>query len=170
MPFPFIGTNVPEGHQGQSVEGMSHGCVLAKLKTGFHRRGIAWSFNADHQPIGGKFDDREDALVAGCVLASYITFDLSPELAQTKVAGRRRGLGEGERAGGDRGEGEGARRARRPDAERSGVRQAARVRLAVAAEDEAPRRKVRRGAREAVHDRRSAARICASSRSTSCPA
>jgi hypothetical protein len=59
--------------------------VLAKLKTGFHRRGIAWSFNADHQPIGGKFDHREDALVAGCVLASYITFDLSPELAQTTV-------------------------------------------------------------------------------------
>jgi hypothetical protein len=86
VPFPFIGTNVPEGHQGQSVEGMSHGCVLAKLKTGFHRRGIAWSFNADHQPIGGKFDGREDALVAGCVFASYITFDLSPELAQTKVA------------------------------------------------------------------------------------
>ncbi len=86
VPFPFIGTNVPEGHQGQSVEGMSHGCVLAKLKTGFHRRSIAWSFNADHQPIGGKFDNREDALVTGCVLASYITFDLSPELAQTKVA------------------------------------------------------------------------------------
>lgn len=86
VPFPFIGTNVPEGHQGQSVEGMSHGCVLSKLKTGFHTRGIAWSFNADHQPIGGKFDAREAALVAGCVLASYITFDLSPELAQTKVA------------------------------------------------------------------------------------
>ncbi|MBC7365819.1 MAG: hypothetical protein H7343_03245 [Undibacterium sp.] len=86
VPFPFIGTNVPEGHQGQSVEGMSHGCVLSKLKTGFHTRGIAWSFNADHQPIGGKFDHREDALVTGCVLASYITFDLSPELAQTKVA------------------------------------------------------------------------------------
>jgi hypothetical protein len=85
VPFPFIGTNVPEGHQGQSVEGMSHGCVLSKLKTGFHRRGIAWSFNADHQPIGGKFDVREDQLVTGCVLASYITFDLSPELAQTKV-------------------------------------------------------------------------------------
>lgn len=86
VPFPFIGTNVPEGHQGQSVEGMSHGCVLAKLKNGFHRRGIAWSFNADHQPIGGKFDSREDSLVTGCVLASYITFDLSPELAQTKAA------------------------------------------------------------------------------------
>lgn len=85
VPFPFIGTNVPEGHQGQSVEGMSHGCIMAKLKTGFHRRRIAWSFNADHQPIGGKFDSREDALVNGCVLASYITFDLSPELAQTKV-------------------------------------------------------------------------------------
>ncbi len=86
VPFPFIGTNVPEGHQGQSVEGMSHGCVTSKLKTGFHQKGIAWSFNADHQPIGGKFDNREDALVTGCVFASYITFDLSPELAQTKVA------------------------------------------------------------------------------------
>ena len=85
VPFPFIGTNVPEGHQGQSVEGMSHGCVLSKLKTGFHRRRIAWSFNADHQPIGGKFDSREDQLVTGCVLASYITFDLSPELALTSV-------------------------------------------------------------------------------------
>jgi hypothetical protein len=85
VPFPFIGTNVPEGHQGQSVEGMSHGCILSKLKTGFHRRGIAWSFNADHQPVGGKFDSREDQLVAGCVLASYITFDLSPELAQTRL-------------------------------------------------------------------------------------
>jgi hypothetical protein len=85
VPFPFIGTNVPEGHQGQSVEGMSHGCVLSKLKTGFHRRRLAWSFNADHQPIGGKFDVREDQLVTGCVLASYITFDLSPELAQTTV-------------------------------------------------------------------------------------
>ena len=84
VPFPFIGTNVPEGHQGQSVEGMSHGCVLSKLKTGFHKRRIAWSFNADHQPIGGKFDAREDVLVRGCVLASYITFDLSPELAQTQ--------------------------------------------------------------------------------------
>lgn len=85
VPFPFIGTSVPEGHQGQSVEGMSHGSVLSKLKTGFHLRRIAWSFNADHQPIGGKFDDREDALVRGCVLASYITFDLSPELARTQV-------------------------------------------------------------------------------------
>ncbi|RME68816.1 MAG: hypothetical protein D6781_10020, partial [Verrucomicrobia bacterium] len=83
VPFPFIGTDVPEGHQGQSVEGMSHGAVLSKLKTGFHQRRIPWSFNADHQPIGGKFDEREDRLVEGCVLASYITFDLSPELAQT---------------------------------------------------------------------------------------
>jgi len=86
VPFPFIGTNVPEGHQGQSVEGMSHGCVLSKLKTGFHHRKIAWSFNADHQPIGGKFDAREDALVRGCLLASYITFDLSPELALNQPA------------------------------------------------------------------------------------
>lgn len=81
VPFPFIGTQVPEGHQGQSVEGMAHGCVLSKLRTGFHHRRIAWSFNADHQPIGGKFDAREDALVTGCLFASYITFDLSPELA-----------------------------------------------------------------------------------------
>jgi len=86
VPFPFIGTNVPEGHQGQSVEGMSHGCVLSKLKTGFHHRKIPWSFNADHQPIGGKFDSREDALVSGCLLASYITFDLSPELALNQPA------------------------------------------------------------------------------------
>ncbi len=86
VPFPFIGTNVPEGHQGQSVEGMSHGCVLSKLKTGFHHRKIAWAFNADHQPIGGKFDSREDALVRGCLLASYITFDLSPELALNQPA------------------------------------------------------------------------------------
>lgn len=86
VPFPFIGTNVPEGHQGQSVEGMSHGAVLSKLRTGFHRRGLPWSFNADHQPIGGKFDAREAALVKGCLLASYITFDLSPELAAKTVA------------------------------------------------------------------------------------
>ena len=86
VPFPFIGTHVPEGHQGQSVEGMSHGCVLSKLKNGFHHLKIAWSFNADHQPIGGKFDAREDALVRGCLLASYITFDLSPELAINQPA------------------------------------------------------------------------------------
>lgn len=86
VPFPFIGTSVPEGHQGQSVEGMSHGCVLSKLRNGFHHRRLAWSFNADHQPIGGKYDSREDALVRGCVLASYITFDLSPELALNKPA------------------------------------------------------------------------------------
>ncbi|MAH25947.1 MAG: hypothetical protein CMI19_03190 [Opitutae bacterium] len=85
VPFPFIGCDVPEGHQGQSVEGMSHGCVLAKLKNGFHKLGIPWSFNADHQPIGGKFDEREDQLVQGCLFASYITFDLSPELAITQV-------------------------------------------------------------------------------------
>ena len=83
--FPFIGGEVPEGHQGQSVEGMSHGCVLEKLKHGFHRRHIPWGFNADHQPIGGKYDPREDALVRGCLLATYITFDLSPELAETTI-------------------------------------------------------------------------------------
>ncbi len=86
VPFAFLGTNVPEGHQGQSVEGMSHGCVLSKLRTGFHRRRIAWSFNADHQPVGGGFDAREEALVRGCLLASYITFDLSPELSLGRPA------------------------------------------------------------------------------------
>ncbi len=80
VPFPFIGCDVPEGHQGQSVEGMSHGAVLSKLKTGFHLRRIAWGFNADHQPVGGSYDQREGELVRGCLLASYITFDLSPEL------------------------------------------------------------------------------------------
>jgi len=84
VPFPFIGANVPEGHQGQSVQGMSQGSILSKLKSGFHKQGIPWGFNADHQPIGGKFDSREDKLAEGCALASYITFDLSPELAQTK--------------------------------------------------------------------------------------
>ncbi|TVR43535.1 MAG: hypothetical protein EA402_09540 [Planctomycetota bacterium] len=83
--FPFIGADVPEGHQGQSIEGMSHGAVLSKLKTGFHRRGINWGFNADHQPVGGIFHSRAQALVKGSILATYITFDLSPELMATKV-------------------------------------------------------------------------------------
>jgi hypothetical protein len=87
VPFPFIGGSIPEGHQGQSVEGMSHGAVLSKLKSGFHARKIPWGFNADHQPIGGKFDAREDRLVEGALLASYITFDLSPELAVTPALG-----------------------------------------------------------------------------------
>jgi len=79
--FSFIGTEVPEGHQGTSVEGMSHGAVLSKLKSAFHRRRLPWGFNADHQPVGGKFDRREDALVRGCCLASCITFDISHELS-----------------------------------------------------------------------------------------
>jgi len=60
VPLPFIGTSVPQDHQGQGIEGMSHGAILSKLKTGFHLKRIAWSFNADHQPIGAKFDVRED--------------------------------------------------------------------------------------------------------------
>jgi hypothetical protein len=87
VPFPFIGGSIPEGHQGQSVEGMSHGAVLSKLKWGFHAHRIPWGFNADHQPVGGKFDAREDRLVEGSLLASYITFDLSPELAVTPAVG-----------------------------------------------------------------------------------
>ena len=62
--FPFIGADVPEGHQGQSIEGMSHGSVLSKLKTGFHRKQNPWGFNADHQPVvGGIFYERAQALV-----------------------------------------------------------------------------------------------------------
>ena len=83
--FPFIGADVPEGHQGQSIEGMSHGSVLSKLKTGFHHKQIPWGFNADHQPVGGIFYDRAEALVRGSILSTYITFDLSPELMATEV-------------------------------------------------------------------------------------
>jgi hypothetical protein len=89
VPFPFIGGAVPEGHQGQSVEGMTHACIAALLKVGFHRRRIQWGFNADHQPIGGRFDAIEEELAQGCAFASYITFDLSPELAlHAPVEGR----------------------------------------------------------------------------------
>jgi hypothetical protein len=45
VPFPFIGGSVPEGHQGQSVEGMSHASILAFLKIGFHRHRVPWGFN-----------------------------------------------------------------------------------------------------------------------------
>ncbi len=85
VPFPFIGRSVPEGHQGQSVQGMSHASVITYLKYGFHHKRIPWGFNADHQPIGGKFDRIEHELVEGCLFASYITFDLSPELSATKL-------------------------------------------------------------------------------------
>jgi len=87
VPFPFIGGSVPEGHQGQSVEGMTHAAIVAFLKCGFHRRRVPWGFNADHQPIGGRFDAIEEELVRGCAFASYITFDLSPELAATPPLG-----------------------------------------------------------------------------------
>lgn len=85
MPFPFIGGSVPEGHQGQSVQGMSHAAVVTYLKYGFHRNAIPWGFNADHQPIGGRFDEIEDKLVEGSLFASYITYDLSPELANAEL-------------------------------------------------------------------------------------
>ncbi len=81
VPFPFIGGSVPEGHQGQSVQGMTHASILSYMKMGFHRNGIAWGFNADHQPIGGRYDAIEKQLVSGSVFASYITYDLSPELS-----------------------------------------------------------------------------------------
>ncbi len=41
VPFPFIGTSVPEGHQGQSVEGMSHGCVLVEAQDRLSSRGAS---------------------------------------------------------------------------------------------------------------------------------
>jgi hypothetical protein len=81
VPFPFIGRSVPEGHQGQSVQGMSHASIIEMLKHGFHRHRIPWGFNADHQPIGGRFDAIEEHLVEGSIFASYITYDISPELA-----------------------------------------------------------------------------------------
>jgi hypothetical protein len=78
--FKFIGANVPEGHQGQTIHGMTQGGVLEKLRNGFHKLRVPWGFNADHQPVGGKFDVREEALVSGSIFASYITFDISHEL------------------------------------------------------------------------------------------
>ena len=169
VPFPFIGTNVPEGHQGQSVEGMSHGCVLSKLKTGFHRRRIAWSFNADHQPIGGKFDAREDALVAGAC---------SPATSRSICRPSSRRLSAGRPAAW-------VSATSRPISSTACARAWRRVgltlddaefatllahRLAGAAEDEAPRRQStpRRATRRSRP--RSDEHICASSRSTSCPA
>lgn len=89
--FKFIGCNIPEGHQGQSVEGMSHGSIVAKVKHGFHKRRLPWGFNADHQPIGGKYDKREDGLVRGSLFATYITYDISHELEITAVPADARG-------------------------------------------------------------------------------
>jgi hypothetical protein len=85
VPFPFIGGNVPEGHQGQSVKGMSHAAIILLLKLGFHHHKIPWGFNADHQPIGGRFDVIEEEIVGGSLFASYITYDLSPELALSSM-------------------------------------------------------------------------------------
>ena len=85
VPFPFIGGSVPEGHQGQSVRGMSHESIITLLKLGFHHHNIPWGFNADHQPIGGRFDAIENELVEGSLFASYITYDLSPELAMHRM-------------------------------------------------------------------------------------
>ncbi|PCJ62285.1 MAG: hypothetical protein COA79_04275 [Planctomycetota bacterium] len=85
VPFPFIGGTVPEGHQGQSVNGMTYGSIITYLKLGFHQNKIAYGFNADHQPIGGRFDKTETELVEGSLFASYITYDLSPELANHEI-------------------------------------------------------------------------------------
>jgi hypothetical protein len=65
------------------VQGMSHASVITYMKLGFHRHRIPWGFNADHQPIGGRFDAVENKLVEGSLFASYITYDLSPELSLT---------------------------------------------------------------------------------------
>jgi len=89
VPFPFIGSSVPEGHQGQSVQGMSHASIITFLKHGFHHNRIPWGFNADHQPIGGRFDTIEQKLVEGSLFASYITYDMSPGLLPGLSAGKR---------------------------------------------------------------------------------
>ncbi len=78
---PSIGGTVPEGHQGQSMQGVSLAAVIAYLKLGFHRHRIPWGFNADHQPVGGRFDAIEEQLVEDSLFASYIAYDLSPELS-----------------------------------------------------------------------------------------
>jgi hypothetical protein len=85
VPFPFIGASVPEGHQGQSVQGMSAASIVTYLKYGFHHNKIPWGFNADHQPIGGRFDAVERELVEGSLFATYITYDLSPELSAYQI-------------------------------------------------------------------------------------
>ena len=50
VPFPFIGTSVPEGHQGQSVEAWPW-LRFGEIENRVSQERIAWSFNADHQPI-----------------------------------------------------------------------------------------------------------------------
>eukprot|EP01050_Picozoa_sp_SAG11_P006560 SAG11_NODE_512_length_8839_cov_5.600572_10_plen_153_part_00 len=89
IPFPFIGADVPEGHCGQCVEGMSHGSCISKIKFGFHLRRLPWGFNADHQPVGGKWDIREDALVRGALLSSYITYDVSHQVRARTCTSRK---------------------------------------------------------------------------------
>jgi len=64
---------------------MSHASIIEYLKTGFHHKNIPWGFNADHQPIGGRFDKIEKELVDGSMFASYITYDLSPELSSYTI-------------------------------------------------------------------------------------
>ena len=66
------------------MRGMSHASIITLLKHGFHRHKIPWGFNADHQPIGGRFDAIEQQLVEGSLFASYITYDMSPELSLHK--------------------------------------------------------------------------------------
>ncbi len=83
--FHFIGDEVPEGHQGQSVKGITHASIITLLKYGFHRHGIPWGFDVDHQPVGGRFDAIERELVEGSLFASSITYDISPELAVSHI-------------------------------------------------------------------------------------
>ena len=81
VPLPSLGGGVPEGHQGQSAQGTSHAAIIAFMKLGFHRHRIPWGFNANHHPIGGRFDALEDRLVEGSLFASSVTYDLAPELS-----------------------------------------------------------------------------------------
>jgi hypothetical protein len=81
FPYPSIAGSVPEGHQGQSVQGTSLAAVITYLKMGFHQHRIPWSFSVDHDPIGSRFDGMEEHLVEGGLFASHIAYDLSPELS-----------------------------------------------------------------------------------------
>src|SRR5476649_1866807 len=52
----------------------SHGCVLTKPKKEINTEEITRTINADPQPIGGKLDQCDASLAAGCVLASFFFF------------------------------------------------------------------------------------------------
>ena len=78
--------DVPRRSSGAKRRGNDTWLHFSQVEERFPQARSCLEFNADHQPIGGKFDVREDQLVTGCLFASYITFDISPELALTEVS------------------------------------------------------------------------------------